>query len=51
MNFSKETYPKTREAPENAIHNDSNYATELAMLAELYVLAQSMWLPNSKRTR
>lgn len=46
MNYSKETYLKTREALENAIRHDPNYATGLAMLAELYVLAESLGYPT-----
>src|SRR5690606_32301961 len=45
MNYSKETYMKTREALERAVESDPNYATGLAMLAELYVLAQSLGYP------
>jgi TolB-like protein/Tfp pilus assembly protein PilF len=46
MNYSEETYLKTREALENAIRHDPNYATGLAMLAELYVLAHSLGYPT-----
>lgn len=46
MNYSKETYLKTREALENAIRHDPDYPTGLAMLAELYVLAHSLGYPT-----
>lgn len=48
MNYSKETYMKTREALERAVESDPNYATGLVMLAELYVLAQSLGYPTVK---
>jgi len=48
MNYSKEAYLKTRQALENAIRHDPNYATGLAMLAELYVLAHSLGYPTVK---
>ncbi|MCX7551263.1 tetratricopeptide repeat protein [Xanthomarina sp. F2636L] len=48
MNYSEETYLKTRKALENAISHDPNYATGLAMLAELYVLAHSLGYPTVK---
>lgn len=46
MNYSEETYLKTREALENAISHDPNYTIGLAMLAELYVLAHSLGYPT-----
>src|SRR5690606_29442908 len=46
MNYSEATYLKTREALENAIRHDPNFATGLAMLAELYVLAHSLGYPT-----
>lgn len=46
MNYSKETYLKTRKALENAILRDPNFATGLAMLAELYVLADTLGYPT-----
>jgi len=46
MNYSEETYLKTREALENAIRHDPNYATGLAMLAELYLDAYSLGYPS-----
>ncbi|MCX7548797.1 hypothetical protein OS188_12620 [Xanthomarina sp. F1114] len=46
MNYSEDTYLKTRKALENAISHDPNYATGLAMLAELYVLAHSLGYPT-----
>ena len=48
MNYSEETYLKTREALEKAISHDPNYATGLAMLAELYVLAKTLGYPTVK---
>ncbi len=46
MNYSEETYLKTREALENSIRHDPNYATGLAMLAELYLDAYSLGYPT-----
>ncbi len=46
MNYSEAAYLKTRHALENAIRRDPNYATGLAMLAELYVLAHSLGYPT-----
>lgn len=46
MNYSKDTYLKAREAFENALKHDPNNATALAMLAELYVLADSLGYPT-----
>lgn len=48
MNYSEETYLKTRHALESAVHRDPNFATGLAMLAELYVLAETMGYPTVK---
>lgn len=48
MNYSEETYLKTRSALENAIKRDPNFATGLAMLAELYVLAHTLGYPTVK---
>lgn len=46
MNYSEATYLKTRQALENAVQLDPNFATGLAMLAELYVLAHSLGYPT-----
>lgn len=48
MNYSEVTYLKTRAALERAIENDPNFATGLAMLAELYVLGESIGYPTVK---
>lgn len=48
MNYSEETYLKTRHALEDALDHDPNYATGLAMLGELYILAQSLGYPTIK---
>ena len=48
MNYSEETYLKTRYALENAVKRDPNFATGLAMLAELYVLAETLGYPTVK---
>lgn len=48
MNYSEETYLKTRNALENAIRHDPNFTAGLAMLAELYVLADTMGYPTVK---
>ncbi|HUH28925.1 hypothetical protein [Gelidibacter sp.] len=42
MNYSEETYLKTRTALEKAIASDPSFATGLAMLAEFYVLAHTL---------
>lgn len=46
MNYSEETYIKTRYALEKAIDGDPNFVTGLAMLAELYVLAFTLGYPT-----
>lgn len=46
MNYSEETYLKTRRVLEAAVHSDPNFASGLAMLAELYVLAYSLGYPT-----
>lgn len=48
MNYSQETYLQTRHALEQAVEKDPNFATGLAMLAELYVLAQTLGYPTVK---
>jgi len=48
MNYSEETYLKTRDALEKAIDRDPNFATGMAMLAELYVLADTLGYPSVK---
>ena len=46
INYSEETYLKTREALENALVQNPNYPIGLAMLAELYVLAYTLGYPT-----
>jgi len=46
MNYSEETYLKTRDALEKAIDRDPNFVTGMAMLAELYVLAHTLGYPT-----
>lgn len=46
MNFSQETYMKTRQALEKALQHDPNNAMGLAMLAELYLDAYSLGYPT-----
>ncbi len=46
MNYSEAAYLITREALENAIRHDPNYAIGMAMLAELYTLAHSLGYPT-----
>ena len=46
MNFSLETYLQTRNALEEALHHNPNYATGLAMLSGLYLDAYALGYPT-----
>ncbi|MCG2462314.1 hypothetical protein K8352_16250 [Flavobacteriaceae bacterium F89] len=48
MNFSQESYLKTRQALEEALRHDPNYAQGLAMLAELTLSAYSLGYPTAE---
>jgi adenylate cyclase len=48
MNFSQETYLKTRQALEKALHHEPNNAMSLAMLAELYLDSYVLGYPTVK---
>ncbi len=46
MNYSKDAYIKTRQALENAVANDPEYALGLAMLSGLYLDGYSLGYPT-----